>query len=367
VVVYKIDRLTRSLADFSKMVEVFERAGVSFVSVTQQFNTTTSMGRLMLNVLLSFAQFEREVTGERIRDKIAASKRKGMWMGGVPPIGYDVSDRHLVVNEREAKVVRQIFIRFAELGSSTKLVKELRLEGVTSKVWTTQDGVHREGKLIDKGMVYKIISNRTYLGDLRHKSEWFKGQHQPLIEPSIWEAVQAVLTISPRMRGNNTRATIPFLLKGMVEGADGRAFTVHWSRKSSGRVYRYYLHTRENKEFAGASGLPRLPAMELEATVVEQIRRVLRAPDLKTRVAAKVVASDASADEGKVCVAMLQIDKVWDQLFPAEQERIVRLLISKVVVTPHSIEVQFRPNGIARLAAEVKMHTVADKPEQVAA
>ena len=367
VVVYKVDRLTRSLADFAKIVEILDGHGASFVSITQQFNTTSSMGRLTLNVLLSFAQFEREVTGERIRDKIAASKRKGMWMGGVPPIGYDVKDRRLVVNEREAKVVRQIFKRFAELGSSTKLVKEMRLDGITSKAWTTQEGIHRAGKLIDKGMVYKIIGNRTYLGDLRHKDEWFKGAHQPLIEPSMWEAVQSVLKVSPRLRGNNTRATIPFLLKGIVEGPDGRAFTVHWARKGTGRLYRYYIHTRENKEFAGASGLPRLPAMELEATVVEQMRRVLRAPDLKFRVAAQVVANDSSADEGKVCIAMLQIDKIWEQLFPAEQERIVRLLIKKVIVTPHNIEVQFRPNGIERLASEVKLPTAANATEKVAA
>lgn len=157
VVVYKIDRLTRSLADFSKMVEVFERLGVSFVAVTQQFNTTTSMGRLMLNVLLSFAQFEREVTGERIRDKITASKKKGMWMGGIPPLGYDVANRRLVINDKEAKLIRHIFTRFVELGSGTLLVKELRLDCVTSKAWTTQDGRVRAGKPIDKSLIYKLL------------------------------------------------------------------------------------------------------------------------------------------------------------------------------------------------------------------
>lgn len=355
VVVYKIDRMTRSLADFSKMVEVFERIGVSFVSVTQQFNTTTSMGRLMLNVLLSFAQFEREVTGERIRDKITASKRKGMWMGGIPPLGYDVKDRRLIPNEREARVIQHIFKRFVELGSSTKLVKELRLEGVTSKAWTTQDGNVRAGKLIDKSLIYKLLGNRTYLGELRHKDEWFKGEHPPLIEPSTWNAVQTVLKISPRMRGNYTRATVPFLLKGIVEGADGRALTAAWTRKGAGKLYRYYIHTRENKEHAGASGLPRFPAIELEANVVAQLRRILCAPDLKTRVAQFMIARDSQVDEAKVCIAMLQIDKIWDQLFPVEQERIVRLLITKVVVTSHNIELQFRPNGIERLAAEIRL------------
>jgi hypothetical protein len=349
------------------MVEVFERAGVSFVSVTQQFNTTTSMGRLMLNVLLSFAQFEREVTGERIRDKITASKRKGMWMGGVPPLGYDVKDRRLVPNDREAKIIRHIFTRFVELGSTTKLMKELRMDGVTSKAWTTQDGNVREGKLIDKGLIYKLLGNRTYLGELRHKDEWFKGEHQPLIEPSTWEAVQSILKVSPRMRANNTRATIPFLLKGIIEGADGRALTVAWTRKGAGKLYRYYIHTRENREHAGASGLPRLPAIELEANVVQQMRLILRAPDLKTRVAKLMTTLDSKVDEAKVCIAMMQIDKVWDQLFPAEQERIVRLLIKKVVVTPHTFELQFRPNGLERLAAELKLPTEQASVDEVAA
>ena len=216
VVIYKIDRLTRSLADFSKMVEVFERQGVSFVSVTQQLNTTTSMGRLMLNVLLSFAQFEREVTGERIRDKIAASKRKGMWMGGVPPLGYDVDNRRLVPNPKEAKLIRQIFERFVELGSGTKLVKELQLDGATSKAWTTQDGRVREGKPIDKGLIHKLLHNRTYLGELRHKEQWYPAEHLPIIDRKLWDSVQAILSTNYRARGGQTRMRVDFLLKGIV-------------------------------------------------------------------------------------------------------------------------------------------------------
>jgi site-specific DNA recombinase len=169
VVVYKIDRLTRSLADFSKMVDVFERCKVSFVSVTQQFNTTTSMGRLMLNVLLSFAQFEREVTGERIRVKIAASKRKGMWMGGVPPLGYDVKNRLLVINEAEATVVRRIFSDMLTVGSPTEIGRALAREGITTKSWTTQDGQERQGGPIDKKYLHKLLRNRIYLGEISLK------------------------------------------------------------------------------------------------------------------------------------------------------------------------------------------------------
>ena len=355
VVVYKIDRLTRSLTDFSRMIDVFERNGVSFVSVTQQFNTTTSMGRLMLNILLSFAQFEREVTGERIRDKIAASKRKGMWMGGVPPLGYDVENRRLVVNEREAKIVRHIFQRFVELGSSTLLEKELRLDGVTSKSWPTQDGRVREGKPIDKSLVYKILNNRVYLGEIRHRDQWYPGEHPPVVERRLWDAVQAILAQNSRVRGNNTRARVPFLLKGIVVGIDGRALTPWSTRKKNGRIYRYYLPTRENKEHAGASGLPRLPAGEL------------RAPDMVAGVAERAARLDPSLDEAQVTVAMTRLDAIWDQLFPAEQQRIVRLLIDKVVVSPNDIEVRFRTNGIDVLALELRPEPTPETLEEAVA
>ena len=161
--------VSRSLTDFARIVEVFDKHNVSFVSITQQFNTTTSMGRLTLNILLSFAQFEREVIGERIRDKFAASRARGMWMGGTPPLGYDVRDRKLVVNETEAELVRLIFNRFLRVGSATKLAQELRRAGHTTKSWTTQDGKHRPGKPIDKGAIYKILNNRVYLGEAVHK------------------------------------------------------------------------------------------------------------------------------------------------------------------------------------------------------
>ncbi len=182
VIVYKIDRLTRSLTDFARMVEVFERHGVSFVSVTQQFNTTTSMGRLMLNVLLSFAQFEREVTGERIRDKIAASKRKGMWMGGVVPLGYRVAARQLVIEPGEAKLVRRIFERFVALRSTTDLVRALAAEKITS----------RRGTPFSKQGVHKILSNRLYLGEISHKGESYPGQHAAIIDEALWNSVQAI-------------------------------------------------------------------------------------------------------------------------------------------------------------------------------
>jgi site-specific DNA recombinase len=190
VVVYKVDRLTRSLADFAKMVEVFDAQGVSFGAVTQQFNTTTSMGRLTLNVLLSFAQFEREVTGERIRDKIAASKRKGIWMGGCPSIGYDVCDRRLVVNQAEAASVRQIYQRYLKAGFVPKLKKELDRDRVVSKIRLSRKGNRSGGQSFSRGALYELLSNPIYIGEIRHKQERHPGQHKAILERALWEKVE---------------------------------------------------------------------------------------------------------------------------------------------------------------------------------
>ncbi len=190
VVVYKVDRLTRSLADFAKMVELFDARGVSFVAVTQQFNTTTSMGRLTLNVLLSFAQFEREVTGERIRDKIAASKRKGMWMGGVPPLGYEVKERRLVINPTEAETVRHIYERYLEFGCVRQLRTELDERGIVSKVRVSKKGVKSGGCRFSRGALYELLANPIYVGEIRHKQERHPGQHEPILPRELWEKVQ---------------------------------------------------------------------------------------------------------------------------------------------------------------------------------
>src|SRR5262249_22291590 len=187
VVVYKVDRLTRSLADFAKLIELFDAYGVSFVSVTQQFNTTTSMGRLMLNVLLSFAQFEREVTGERIRDKIAASKKKGLWMGGTPSLGYEVKDRKLIINEAEAKLVRYIFRRYLQLGTVAKLTVALEAEGYRTKCYTSTSGRTFGGQTFSRGHLYRILSNRIYLGEIVHKDASYPGEHRAIVEPELWD------------------------------------------------------------------------------------------------------------------------------------------------------------------------------------
>ena len=204
VVVYKIDRLSRALMDFAKLVEVFDRNNVTFVSVTQSFNTTTSMGRLTLNILLSFAQFEREVIGERIRDKFAASRRKGMWMGGWAPLGYDVKDRKLIVNEREAKLVRSIFTRFARGTPPQQLIEMLAKEGTLNK----------RGKPIDKGYLYRVLNNRVCLGEAVHKGSAYPGEHDPIVEKDLWEQVHELISASPRKRTKRPLGRTPAILKG---------------------------------------------------------------------------------------------------------------------------------------------------------
>lgn len=216
VVVYKVDRLTRALSDFARIVELFDKHRVSFVSVTQAFNTTTSMGRLTLNVLLSFAQFEREVTGERIRDKIAASKKKGMWMGGQPPLGYDVRDRKLVVNEAEAATVRNIFRRYVELGSVRELKAELDASGVISKCRTAADGSPYGGKAFSRGALYLMLSNRIYRGDIVHKTEVYPGEHAAIVDEALFAEAQSILADNRVERTTGSTAAEPSLLAGIV-------------------------------------------------------------------------------------------------------------------------------------------------------
>ncbi|WLQ13278.1 recombinase family protein [Hahella aquimaris] len=366
IVVYKIDRLTRSLTDFSKIVDVLDRSGVSFVSVTQQINSATSMGRLMLNVLLSFAQFEREVIGERIRDKIAASKRRGMWMGGIPPLGYDLDGRYLVPNDREAELIRHIFQRFIALGSSTSLMKELRQQGVTAKSWTTSDGRVREGKPLDRTMIYRVLTNRVYLGEIRHRKAWYKGKHSPLISPELWDQAHEILRKNHRSRGNTLRAKVPYLLKGIIFDSEGRALTPWHTTKRSGKRYRYYIPQRDEREGASASGLPRLPAAELESAVLEQLRGYLCSPTLMQDISSMGAHLDPELDEAKVTVAMTQLDAIWEQLFPAEQSRIVRLLVEKIIFTPMSLEVRLRMNGIEQITQELCANTNHFTEENVA-
>ncbi len=342
VVVYKIDRLSRSLADFAKLVEVFDRNGVTFVSVTQSFNTTTSMGRLTLNILLSFAQFEREVTAERIRDKVAASRKKGMWMGGVPPFGYRVENRKLLVDEENSEHVRWIFARFIEIGSCTVLAREVDARGL---------GTPR-GNRIDKKYLYRMLSNRAYLGEAVHKGDSYPGEHDAIIDRETWDKVHAILQESPRKRAARTRADTPALLKGLLFGPDGAAFSPTHTRKG-GKLYRYYVSQMVLKHGAGACPIGRVPAGEIEAAVIDQLRAVFRQPEIVAGTWKAARTQDDGITDADARAALQKLNPLWDELFPAEQARIVSLLVERVEIGSSGLNVRLRMDGLAALAGEI--------------
>jgi DNA invertase Pin-like site-specific DNA recombinase len=269
VVVYKVDRLTRSLADFAKIVEIFDAAGVSFVSVTQQFNTTTSMGRLTLNVLLSFAQFEREVTGERIRDKIAASKQKGMWMGGWVPIGYDRKDRTLTINETEALTVRTIFDLFLKLKNVQRVQTELMRLKLTTKPYATPRGRAVGGLSFARGHIYKILSNPLYIGEIEHRGARYPGQHPPLIDSATWDAVQAQLAANHHANRTRTNAKSKSLLAGLIyDDAGNRLVSGHATK--NGKRYRYYVTSQGTGRSVATPNPVRL---RLPASMIDELLR----------------------------------------------------------------------------------------------
>ncbi|MBB6411927.1 hypothetical protein HNQ71_004615 [Mesorhizobium sangaii] len=342
VVVYKIDRLSRSLMDFSKLVDVFDANDVTFVSVTQSFSTTTSMGRLTLNILLSFAQFEREVIGERIRDKFAASRRKGMWMGGNVPFGYRVENRKLLIQDEEAAIVRSIFERFLQIGSATILARTLNAEGLRRK----------NGKSFDKGLLYKLLSNRVYIGEAVHKGTSYPGEHQPLISQDLWDNVRSIIAEPPRKRAGHCRRQTPALLRGLIFAPSGCAMTPAHTRKK-GRLYRYYVTTSVQKLGPESCSVRRLPAGEIEAAVIDQVRVLLRSPEMIVKTWATAREDGDEINETEVRDALVQFDALWEELFPAEQARIIQLLVERIDVDVGGITIRLRTEGIASVIAEL--------------
>ena len=337
IVVYKVDRLTRTLSDFARLVEIFDRKAVSFVSVTQQFNTTTSMGRLTLNVLLSFAQFEREVTGERIRDKIAASKKKGMWMGGNPPLGYDVKDKKLIVNKAEAETVRSIFRQYREIESVRELRDRLAAEGVTSKRRVRRDGRIVGGKPINRGALYHLLHNRLYRGEMVHKDKAYPGQHEAIVDEALWEEVQATLAANTNgERREGTRQ--PSLLTGLVVDEQGEGLSPSHAVKK-GRRYRYYVsrHLILEGKRAGRKGW-RLPAADLEGLVTVRLRDWLA----DAAAISAVIDGDpqeASAHASLITQAQSLADR-WPELKPHQAKAYLNALLRRVIVESARIVIE---------------------------
>jgi DNA invertase Pin-like site-specific DNA recombinase len=347
VVVYKVDRLTRSLADFAKLVEIFDAHGVSFVSITQHFNTTTSIGRLTLNMLLSFAQFEREVTGERIRDKIAASKRRGMWMGGPLPLGYDVRDRKLVINETEAETVRHLFRSYLELGSVRLLEQRLCDEGIRSKLHRKADGFVRGGKPLARGALYLMLQNHLYRGEISHKGAVYPGEHPAIIDEALWDAVQKQLMEHRANSADRPKGTMPSLLAGLLYDETGNRLVPSHAVKS-GKRYRYYVSARliTSSRSEAPDGM-RYPAAEVESGVIERIRRFL------TNGPAMFEALQSmELDVGHVQQLMRRAEEIADTLAGggrSELAAMLRRLVSRIEVRSHQISIAILPAGLLAL------------------
>jgi DNA invertase Pin-like site-specific DNA recombinase len=351
VVVYKIDRLSRSLADFAKMVEVFDNHMVSFSSVTQQINSATSMGRLMLNVLLSFAQFEREVTGERIRDKIAASKRKGMWMGGSVPLGYRVKNRALHIEPQEAELVQRIFEQYIAEKSTTKIVKELNEQGIQTK----------RKKAFCKQSIYKILHNRTYIGEISHKGESFPAQHEGLIDPITWERTHAILSVDNRQRCKNTwekKNRNDFLLRGIAYTQEGDLLIPMATKKPNGKVYRYYVINKKMHKGAEVAQSWNYQAAMLEDAVSDKLLEYLRSERMVDKYWSEIQKINPSIDEPQAVVLILRhTASIWDQFFTKMKTEIIHALIKRVIVKPNGIEVQMRFEGLGAVVKAMQSQT----------
>jgi site-specific DNA recombinase len=362
VVVYKVDRLTRSLSDFAKIVEVFDRQAVSFVSVTQQFNTTTSMGRLTLNMLLSFAQFEREVTGERIRDKIAASKKKGMWMGGLPPLGYDVKDRKLVINEREAATVRHIYRRYAELGSVLALKEDLDRQEVVSKARIDKYGRRVGGRQLARGALYLMLQNRLYRGEIVHKENSYPGEHEPIIDQALWDEVQCRLAANRFERATSAGANQISLLAGLIHDDTGARMTPTHANKKGTR-YRYYVSpglVRGTRRQAPRGR--RVPAGELERLVEERLTAFL-ASEGELFAAIEPLVGDVN-DCTDIATRAAALAQRWPDLDPADRRTIITAFFARIDLKRETLEIRIRPRRLpAILGSETAQGNLNQTPD----
>lgn len=337
IVVYKVDRLTRSLADFAKIVEALDAKGVSSVSVTQQFNTTTSMGRLTLNILLSFAQFEREVTGERIRDKIAASKRKGMWMGGRVPLGYDVRQRKLVVNHEEAKLVNSLYRWYLELGSVSKLKAYLDHEGIKSKERISPAGIRSGGGEFFPGAIYLILQNPIYRGEVRHRHHSYPGQHEAIIQQDLWEKVQNQLRSDNGGGRKGIKANCSSMLAGMLQDTGGDLFRSSHTVKNSKR-YRYYFLPTTAANSSEQTKAIRLPAYDVEKQVSLRLQSFLRSPNEVIKSLA-LPEDDPETTQRLIRAARRKAEE-WSTASPATLRDFVRKVVRRVLVHPNTIDLE---------------------------
>lgn len=355
VVVYKIDRLSRSLMDFATLARLFEQYGASFTSVTEQFSTANAIGRLHLNMILSFAQFEREIASERIRDKIAASKKKGMWMGGSQPMGYTIKDRKLLVNPDEAKIVRGIFQRFTETHSFLTLARETREAGIRTRSYISKRGVQRNGQFLSVCFIHHMLRNPVYIGKIHHKGVLYDGQHEPLISQDLWDKVQGMIkTVAPGKKGRKASSETKSMLHGLVFCKCCSAPMTHvYTRKKEGRLYRYFSSSAVRRGVRDRCAVGNVSAPMLEETVIAQIRAIMRQPQAVTSVWQKLHEMETPLPEETVRRRLLNLDKVWGELFPAEQRKLVALMVQRVEMTPQGANLHMHVNGLEELLRQL--------------
>ena len=361
VVVYKVDRLTRSLLDFARIMETLDKRGATFVSVTQQFNTTSSLGRLTLNILLSFAQFEREMISERTRDKMGAARRKGKWVGGMPVLGYDVVPQGgaLVVNEEEARRVRAIFDLYLEYGSLIPVVEELQRRNWRMKAWTTREGRQAGGKPIAKNNLYNLLTNKIYLGKVEYGDQIYEGEHDRIVDDEIWNNVRTMLSRNGRRGGRNIGNKHGALLKGLVRCATCDVGMIHTYVEKKNRVYRYYVCIKAHQQGWTQCETRCVSAPALESAVLEQLRGVGSNPAVLRSVLQKLNEHRHAEADGDVKpanpkdveAALHAFDPLWEQLSTWEQERFIRTLVDQVRYDGKTgtVTLGFRSSGIKDL------------------
>lgn len=364
IVVYKVDRLTRSLADFAKIVDILDAHQASFVSVTQQFNTTTSMGRLTLNVLLSFAQFEREIAGERIRDKIKASRQKGMWMGGTVPLGYEVRNRALVIKPAEAEIVRMIFQRYLDLGSVYTLADELSRSGIRSPHRISQNGHASGNRPITRGNLYLMLTNQAYIGMAVHKGTPYPGLHRPIVDRAQWDLVQHTLADHRVERRNGTYAAEPSLLAGLIFDDVGQRLTPSHAVKS-GRRYRYYVsRALITKQWGaaddGASTRWRIPAVEIEGAIVSALKSTLT--DANGLLEFLCLNKPDPAHVERIVNSAVALAKRIDDQGLHENKKLVGEIVSKVVISATQISITLHRSAIHKALGVEPLSPPDDSP-----
>jgi site-specific DNA recombinase len=358
VVVYKVDRLTRSLTDFAKIIEIFDSHSISSVSVTQQFNTTSSMGRLTLNVLLSFAQFEREITGERIRDKIAASKKKGIWMGGMVPLGYNCVKRQLVVSRPEADTVREIFRQYVRFGCLTKLKKYLEQNQTRSKIRTSNAGRKYGGATYSRGALHHLLCNRIYLGEIVHRDRHFPGQHESIVSKQLWDQVAARLKQNNQAGRSVGSGSTTSPLTGLLFDSGGVRFTPTHSLKN-GKRYRYYTSQAAIQQNGAKPRIARFPAQELEAFVAAQILNLLRSPDRFIRE----IKDGAIRDS--ITRRTAQLVKAWPQLERSKLDRLIESIVSRVTIGQSKVWVEVGKASLLKFLHEPTGRGIAGPPRGI--